>query len=165
MNTEQERADFEAWVRRDMPRLSLRLVDYFMGYTEKETQTAFLAYQAGRAALHSHDRGDVVTEATGGDENGGHHLVEPDRETALALADAPRSLRNYVAALRSAIALQSQDAEDAQRYRKLRAMATQQADSLGPIFRIDVRRSAPYLFNFDAAIDHARRVEGDASGH
>lgn len=50
--------------------------------------------------------------------------------------------------------------KDAERYRKLREMATQQADSLGPIFRIDVRRSAPYLFNFDAAIDHARRVEG-----
>lgn len=38
---------------------------------------------------------------------GGHRLVEPDHETAMALADAPRSLRNYVAALRSAIALQS----------------------------------------------------------
>lgn len=45
--------------------------------------------------------------------------------------------------------------KDAERYRKLSAMATQQADSLGPIFRIDVRRSAPYLFNFDAAIDAA----------
>lgn len=44
---------------------------------------------------------------------------------------------------------------DAERYRKLSAMATQQADSLGPIFRIDVRRSAPHLFNFDAAIDAA----------
>lgn len=50
--------------------------------------------------------------------------------------------------------------EDAARYRWLRAMATQQADSLGPIFRIDVRRSAPYLFNFDAAIDAAMRKEG-----
>lgn len=35
------------------------------------------------------------------DENGGHRLVEPDYETSLALADAPRSLRNYVAALRA----------------------------------------------------------------
>lgn len=38
---------------------------------------------------------------------GGHRLVEPDHETAMALADAPRSLRNYVDALRSAIAMQT----------------------------------------------------------
>jgi uncharacterized small protein (DUF1192 family) len=67
------------------------------------------------------------TEATGGDENGGHRLVEPDHETALALADAPRSLRNYVAALqaenerllaeRGAL---SATKEDAERYRWLR---------------------------------------------
>lgn len=50
--------------------------------------------------------------------------------------------------------------KDAGRYRWLRAMATQQADSLGPIFRIDVRRSAPYLFNFDAAIDAAMQRTG-----
>lgn len=48
---------------------------------------------------------------------------------------------------------------DAARYRWLSAMATQQADSLGPIFRIDVRRSEPYLFNFDAAVDAARKEE------
>lgn len=46
-------------------------------------------------------------------------------------------------------------AKDAARYRCLSAMATQQADYLGPIFRIDVRRSEPYLFNFDAAVDAA----------
>lgn len=45
--------------------------------------------------------------------------------------------------------------KDAARYRCLSAMATQQADYLGPIFRIDVRRSEPYLFNFDAAVDAA----------
>ena len=63
---------------------------------------------------------------------------------------------NSVAALHleAAAALEAAR-EDAERYRWLRAMATQQADSLGPIFRIDVRRSAPYLFNFDAAIDAA----------
>lgn len=47
--------------------------------------------------------------------------------------------------------------EDAERYRCLSSMATQQADYLGPIFRIDVRRTTPQtLFNFDAAVDHAR---------
>ena len=43
------------------------------------------------------------------------------------------------------------------RYRWLRDNATQQADSLGPIFRIDVRRTSNNtLFNIDAAIDKAR---------
>lgn len=48
--------------------------------------------------------------------------------------------------------------EDAERYRCLSSMATQQADYLGPIFRIDVRRTPQTLFNFDAAVDHARRA-------
>ena len=38
-------------------------------------------------------------------------------------------------------------------------VATQQADYLGPIFRIDVRRTPQTLFNFDAAVDHAYRAE------
>lgn len=67
-------------------------------------------------------------------------------------------LYSVVEAIEQAV-LQSEQVQawkkDAERYRKLSAMATQQADSLGPIFRIDVRRSAPYLFNFDAAIDAA----------
>ena len=50
-------------------------------------------------------------------------------------------------------------AKDAARYRCLSAMATQQADSLGPIFRIDVRRSEPYLFNFDAAVDAVLKAQ------
>jgi hypothetical protein len=62
----------------------------------------------------------------------------------------------------AAIAAQNpDDARDAARYRWLRAMATQQADSLGPIFRIDVRRSAPYLFNFGAAVDAAMQHTSD----
>lgn len=54
-------------------------------------------------------------------------------------------------------------AKDAARYRCLSAMATQQADSLGPIFRIDVRRSESCLFDFDAAVDAILR-ESDAQG-
>ena len=61
-------------------------------------------------------------------------------------------------------ALQSQDREDALRYRYLSSMATQQADTLGPIFRIDVRRTPKALFNFDAAVDQARRIEGENHG-
>lgn len=44
---------------------------------------------------------------------------------------------------------------DAARYRWLAEQATQQADTLGPIFRIDVRRSEQTLFNLGSAIDRA----------
>lgn len=57
-------------------------------------------------------------------------------------------------------ARQSQEREDAERYRCLSSLATQQADHLGPIFRIDVRRSPQNLFNFDASVDHARLACG-----
>ena len=104
MNTEQERAAFEAWAQN-----SFELHRHSAGeYSSNFTQTAWAAWQAGRAAL------------------------------------------------------QSQDRKDALRYRYLSSMATQQADTLGPIFRIDVRRTPQTLFNFDAAVDHARRrIEGD----
>lgn len=105
MNSEQERAAFEAWAN---GRCELHLVNPAGRYSSAITQFAWEAYQAGRAAL------------------------------------------------------QSQDREDAERYRYLSSMATQQADALGPIFRIDVRRTTPQtLFNFDAAVDHARRAEGE----
>lgn len=122
-----------------------------------------------RAALQSQDREDAATEATGGDENGGHRLVEPDHETAMALADAPRSLRNYVAALRSAIALQSQDKEDAERYRRLRKGDIDDVAVVRGLGAMDYGASAVIATysdeidgdDLDSAIDHARRIEGD----
>lgn len=45
--------------------------------------------------------------------------------------------------------------KDAERYQKLRAMATQQANTIGPIFRIDVQRTPQTLFDFDAAVEAA----------
>jgi len=73
-----------------------------------------------------------------GDENGGHRLVEPDHETALALADAPRSLRNYVAALRSAIA----------------AAPTPPAQASGQAAPSDEHVSVVGMPEFDALLDH-----------
>lgn len=72
-----------------------------------------------------------------------------------------RRLLDYIRALldeRDALEAENERLrEDAERYRCLSSMATQQADYLGPIFRIDVRRTTPQtLFNFDAAVDHAR---------
>ena len=62
----------------------------------------------------------------------------------------------HMAPVATSITAQELDAlrKDAERYRYLSSMATQQADTIGPIFRIDVRRTPKTLFNFDAAIDH-----------
>lgn len=165
MSIEQGHAEFEAWAAS---------IGFCVTGKYAETidvlcaESAFKAgYQAGRAALHSHDREDAATEATGGDENVGHHLVEPDHETAMALADAPRSLRNYVAALRSAIALQSQDREDAERYRRLRKGNIDDVAVVQGLGAMDYGASAviaTYSYeidgdDLDAAIDHARRIE------
>lgn len=68
---------------------------------------------------------------------------------------------NIAAAIRALLEERNELAKDAARYRCLSAMATQQADSLGPIFRIDVRRSEPCLFNFDAAVDAALQAENE----
>lgn len=57
MITEQERADFEAWMRKEHPDHSL---EYFNGrYTYSPPQRLWEAYQAGRAALQSQDREDA----------------------------------------------------------------------------------------------------------
>lgn len=82
-----------------------------------------------------------------------------------AVADRAEQLEAEIEALRAERDALAQENEllrkDAERYRCLSAMATQQADYLGPIFRIDVRRSEPYLFNFDAAVDAAmQRTSG-----
>jgi len=88
MNTEQERAFIE-WRTNHDPRKYPAERDAFMA-----------GWDAGRAALQAQP---AATTTAPSDETGGHRLMEPDHETALALADAPRSLQNYVAALRSAI--------------------------------------------------------------
>lgn len=74
MNTEQERADFEAWHKREMwdggyesgygefypdaYRFNERRV-----YENLHTQMAWRGYQAGRATLQSQDREDALVQA------------------------------------------------------------------------------------------------------
>lgn len=112
MNTEQERAEFEAWAN---GRCELHLVNPAGRYASAITQFAWEAYQAGRASL------------------------------------------------------QSQDREDAERYRYLRDNA--QLSHFGDIgnsgwcvmYRDHTIRRV-FTYNgpeLDEAVDHARRVEGD----
>jgi hypothetical protein len=103
----------------DAVRIARGCTDYGGGY--RGEPELFDAYQAGIStvitaltaagkeglsdsqvrALHSMGAQPAAATTAPSDENGGHRLVEPDHETALALADAPRSLRNYVAALQA----------------------------------------------------------------
>jgi hypothetical protein len=59
MNIEQLRAEFEAWAN---GRCELHLVNPAGRYSSATTQFAWEAYQAGRAALQSQDRGAVIEE-------------------------------------------------------------------------------------------------------
>lgn len=64
MNTEQERAEFEAWIASPPYENPLDInpeASAFPGqYTSYEVQLAWEAWQAGRAALQSQDREDEV---------------------------------------------------------------------------------------------------------
>lgn len=157
MNTEQERADFEAWAN---GRCELHLVNPAGRYSSATTQFAWEAYQAGRAALQSQ-----ATEAFP------CRIVEADFETGTVtlkmhgkytvsggqkyLCDAP---------------MQSQDRQDAERYRWLRRGGN---DDIGVVRGFDVieygSSSVASTYEdrlcgdrLDAAIDHARRVEGES---
>lgn len=97
---------------------------------------------------------DVIKMAR---EAGGYdgHVGPPTNWDDGDFVISPEQLLTFAALVRNAALEEVR--EDAERYRCLRSMATQQADYLGPIFRIDVRRTTPQtLFNFDAAVDHAR---------
>lgn len=61
MNTEQLRAEFEAWMRKEHPDHSLEYVNGW--YTHSPPQRLWDAYQAGRASLQSQDREDALMES------------------------------------------------------------------------------------------------------
>lgn len=61
MNTEQERAEFEAWATSQW--LVLQRTVHGEDYQDLRTQVAWEAYQAGRAALQSQDREDAPIDA------------------------------------------------------------------------------------------------------
>src|SRR5690606_23209244 len=61
MNTEQERADFEAWLVVSFPGIRIERLDD-QRYVSLEAHFMFEAYQAGRAALQSQDREDGFSD-------------------------------------------------------------------------------------------------------
>lgn len=74
---------------------------------------------------------------------------DPRINLTITLAEYMREVKDEIERLRA----------DAERYRWLRDNAYQCADTVGPLFRIDVRRTEKTLFNFGLAIDVARKEE------
>lgn len=58
MNTEQERADFEAWAIKE--RIAYRDEKHGVCFYNGQRNSYWIGYQAGRAALQSQDRGDAA---------------------------------------------------------------------------------------------------------
>lgn len=52
--------------------------------------------------------------------------------------------------------------KDATRYQLLKSIATAQADSNGPIYRIDIRRTCEYL-GFNVSVDGLEEMKGGAA--
>jgi len=164
MNTEQERADFEAWHKREMwdggyesghdefypdaYRFNERRV-----YENMHTQIAWRGYQAGRAALQSHTPNvefeDPRVQLVYGIICGGHEPPEGEHWDG------------YVSRL-IVDALQSQDKEDAERYRWLRkhwfTMTSCYDGGRVEFTTGQPRYSSATEADVDEAIDHARRI-------
>lgn len=143
MNTEQERADFEAWAKADGYEDFERFGE---GYAHPELREAWRGYQAGRAALQSQPTEAFPCRIIEADfETGTVTLEMQGKYTVSAgqkyLCDAP---------------LQSQDREDAQEI----------AATLATVLHFIPRNDEPELYADVERLcgkfgDHARRVEGE----
>lgn len=101
MNTEQERADFEAWMRDNHPGHRLIFVN---GYIYKWTQRLWEAYQAGRASLQSQSMPPEISRDLLG------KIVDEVFDGAIEDASVIEDIYRVVA---RECALQSQDREGA----------------------------------------------------
>ena len=151
-DTEQERADFEAWADGKTELYNMQSGEY----SSRITRLAFEAYQAGRAALQSQqsEPNDLMLSAV---------LRMP---FDMAMADHLSRYQFYKRAqqaLNELEALQSQDKEDAERYRALVASG-HFIPAQTPYFSVWGLRTTERKASkaeLDEAIDHARRAEGE----
>lgn len=131
-DTEQERADFEAWAN---GRCELHLVNPAGRYSSATTQFAWEAYQAGRAALQSQDAEDAV-------------LAEWMTDDGRA-PWARNSLKDRIKEMRAS----EKRCRNAFRKDYMRVVSVYFADALG--------EAAEALEKRLSVIDYARRVEGE----
>jgi len=177
-DTEQLRADFEAWASQ------------YTNYPQKYDQIpAWQAYQAGRAALQSQVKSDTTLfcDLKTDEEKSSFFLTGRGYETGVIA----QAIQNDVAMAyhrcseyrKELEALQSQDREDAERYRYLVTKLQQAYDGdyieIGPMslychmqsqFKGDrvIRAEITWgdetgeSIGLSEAIDHARHIEGEA---
>lgn len=138
MNTEQLRAEFEAWARNKNYDLDAVMLlskpPKFSRYANPATQDAWEAYQAGRAALQSQDRDDAA-----------------HAEWMVDDARAPWAVNSLKTLIKEMRATEKQ-CRNAFRKDYMRVVSEYFADSLG--------EAAEALEKRLSTIDHARRIEG-----
>lgn len=164
MNTEQKRADFEAWAIKE--RIAYRDEKHGVCFYNGERNSYWIGYQAGRAALQSHDSevwlNRLISLAVSyGDSR--HFEVEADdkRDAACRSAQAFKNLIDH------ARALQSQDREDVKRpvldsiVDEIHRRADKEWADDGYDFEVTITADEyKALCEEEKAIDHARSVEG-----
>lgn len=156
MNTEQERAEFEAWCLRQGPALLTHVWahnpdSYFSDYT----QAAWEAWQA-RAALQSQEYTPAIGEA------GQEYMDKFEHAYPLPALFRWRDLWSAMCSAANKGRVQSQDREDAERYRWLcnKFGITKLPCAIERIIAFEMY-VADGKASIDEAIDHARRAEGE----
>lgn len=161
MNTEQERAEFEAWAQN-----SFDLHRHSAGeYSSNLTQTAWAAWQAGRAALQSQEYTSAIGKA------GQAYMDSFKYAHPLPVQFRWSELWEVMYAAANEGFPQSQDREDAERIDFIEAnpgwlrvsrlghRTKQMWACVSPFtsYECDLFKTAR------EAIDHARRIEGEVS--
>lgn len=151
MNTEQERADFEAWADNHYYLSELNNIYLDDDYVDPEMQAAWEGYQAGRAALQSqpntgelpHQSREAVLRAMSRNYTPGKHTWDSlDSDACAKGADEIRQLR-------AALAMQSQDREVMVPYEVV-------VDVANKLLGVEQYE------RFMGELDHARRIEGES---
>ena len=172
MNTEQERADFEAWFKSKYMRMPQDRLE------AQPDLGIYQGYQAGRAALQSQDRED-----SGKLQAAARDMFVRASEIEVLYGTNKETEGLVMAAIRLAylVGPSEQDSEDAKRYRYLISKLHQAYD--GECFETDLmsiychmlsqykgdrsiqaeitwRDKTDEPLGLSEAIDHARRIEG-----
>lgn len=153
MNTEQDRADFEAWAKADGYEDFERFGE---GYAHPELREAWRAYKAGRAALQSQPQ-ETIAYVTRNEEGDPAMLFFDLKEARLYCNpdEEPEAL------VLAGSALQSQDAEDAAEWLKQHEALMHRVSKAAIVVGYSGEGEAKLMQAEKALIDHARRIEGD----
>lgn len=148
MNTEQLRADFEAWAIKE--RIAYRDEKHGVCFYNGERNSYWIGYQAGRSALQSKPNDQMLSA-----------VIRMPYEMAMASEISRRQFyQRAQQAFNELGALQSQDRVDAERYRTLVESGDFTAGFGSSIWGLRMSGSVCSKQELDAAVD-ARRIEGE----